>query len=140
MRRRKLLVALAGLAVTVTGGVVVLWPRGDRITRENCDRIQEGMSRAEVEAILGPPGDYLTAGPSNTTADLFDENGNVRTVRHDGTVICFWVGDRAIIYVPFDRNGKTTRSPTLWEAGTLPQPPLENLLWRLKRQWHRWFP
>jgi hypothetical protein len=54
--------ALAGLAVVVAVGVVVLWPRTEpnRITRENCYQIKEAMSRAEVEAILGPPGDYST--------------------------------------------------------------------------------
>jgi hypothetical protein len=57
MRRRRLLVVLAGLAVVVAAGVVVLWPRPDRVTRVNCDRIREGMSRAEVVGILGPPGD-----------------------------------------------------------------------------------
>ena len=59
MRRRKL-IALAGLAVLVAAGAFVLWPRPDRITRANYDRIRMGMSRAEVEAILGPPGDYTT--------------------------------------------------------------------------------
>jgi hypothetical protein len=66
MRRRTLLVALAGLAVVVGAGTVVLWPRADRITLENFDRIKKGMRRAEVEAILGPPGDYTT-GPTETT-------------------------------------------------------------------------
>jgi hypothetical protein len=48
MRRRTLLVALAGLAVVVAVGAIVLWPRQSlRITCENCDRIREGMSRAE---------------------------------------------------------------------------------------------
>ena len=60
MRRRKLLVALA-VGVVVAAAAVVLWPRPDRITQENCDRIEKGMSQAEVEAILGgPPGDYTT--------------------------------------------------------------------------------
>ena len=35
MRRRKLLVALAGLAVVVAAGAVVLWPHPVRATREN---------------------------------------------------------------------------------------------------------
>ena len=44
MRRRTLLVALAGLAVVVAAGVVVLWPRPapEQITRENYDRIRVG--------------------------------------------------------------------------------------------------
>jgi hypothetical protein len=54
-------VVLAGLAVVVAAGAVVLWPRlPSRITRENFDRLKKGMSRAEVEAILGPPGDCRT--------------------------------------------------------------------------------
>jgi hypothetical protein len=53
MRRRKLLGAVAGLAVLVAVGVFALWPRTERVTRENFDRIKEGMSRAEVEAIHG---------------------------------------------------------------------------------------
>jgi hypothetical protein len=59
MRRRKLLVALA-LAVAVAAAAVVLLPRPDRIAREDYDRIRPGMTRGEVEAILGPPGDYRT--------------------------------------------------------------------------------
>jgi hypothetical protein len=60
MRRRTLLVALAGLAVMVAAGVGALWPRPSRVTGENFDRIEKGMSRAEIEAVLGPPGDYRT--------------------------------------------------------------------------------
>jgi outer membrane protein assembly factor BamE (lipoprotein component of BamABCDE complex) len=55
MRMRKLLVALAGLAVVVAAGVVALWPQPLRATWENYDSIREGMTRAEVVAILGPP-------------------------------------------------------------------------------------
>jgi hypothetical protein len=69
LRRRQLLVALAVLAVLVAVGLFVLWPRLDRITDENFNRIQEGMSRAEVEAILGPPGDCRAA-PTTYDPDL----------------------------------------------------------------------
>jgi hypothetical protein len=74
MRRRTLFAALAGLAVVIAVGTVVLWPRLEppsRITQENCDQIREEMHQAEVEAILGPPGDYTTAGPSNTFFDTY---------------------------------------------------------------------
>jgi hypothetical protein len=62
MRRRTLLVALAGLAVVGAVGAVVLWLPEDRITESNVDRVRRGMSQAEVKVILGPPGDY-TSGP-----------------------------------------------------------------------------
>jgi hypothetical protein len=87
MRRRTLLVALAGLPVVVAAGAVVLWPRTpSRITLENCNRIREGMSRAEVEAILGPPGDYRT-GPGETGHGMGTEN-------------MFWTPDRGPSVAP----------------------------------------
>jgi hypothetical protein len=46
-----LMVVLGGLAV----GLVFL--PGGRVTRENCERIKEGMTEAEVRAILGKPWD-----------------------------------------------------------------------------------
>ena len=62
MRRRKLLVALAvGVVVLVGVAALVAWPWGERITPDNINRIMAGMSRAEVEAILGPPGDFRQA-------------------------------------------------------------------------------
>jgi hypothetical protein len=54
MRKRTLLVMLAGLAVVVAAGAVVLWPR-PAVTRRNYNRITDGMSRVQVEVILGEP-------------------------------------------------------------------------------------
>src|SRR5262249_12806073 len=47
-------------AVLLAGVALVAWPRPGRITRVAFDRIRPGMSRAEVEALLGSPGDYRT--------------------------------------------------------------------------------
>jgi outer membrane protein assembly factor BamE (lipoprotein component of BamABCDE complex) len=135
MRRRKLLLVLAGLAVAVAAGVVVLWPRPERITREDYDRIRPGMTRAEVEAILGPPGDYRN-GP--TYPDL----PRPITLSWSGdpdSPSAYWLGDRGGIYVyrgDPDRVGEAS----FVEVQRVPQDPLDNLLWRAKRQWHRWFP
>jgi HAMP domain-containing protein len=61
MRRHKLWWLLA-LVVVVTGLFVVwLWlDRPCRITERTFRRLGQGMHRAEVEAILGPPGHYRT--------------------------------------------------------------------------------
>jgi hypothetical protein len=138
MRRPTLLVALAGLAVVVAVGVVVLWPRQNRITQENFDRIREGMSLAEVEAILGPPGDYRT-GPT-----AYEEVGP--TEEYDPTRMEWWT-DTLLIDIDFDETGPlerggTQRAAKAWvdPCTRVPQGPLDNLLWRAKRQWHRWFP
>jgi hypothetical protein len=153
MRRRTLLVALVGLAVVVAAGVVVLWPRPpSRITRENYGLIREGMTRAEVEAILGPPGDYRTRlgeselsdqswnpdladyGPKIATWLTLDDNGRPLAPVSAG----IWISDSIRIDVwTLDDSGRVmgTEAMARRSAGTL-----DNLLWRLKRQWRRWFP
>ena len=61
-RRRFLLVGAGVLALLGVAGFLVVWAvlrSGDRITEGNYERIREGMTLAEVEALLGgPPGDY----------------------------------------------------------------------------------
>ena len=139
MRRRTLLVALAGLAVVSGAGAVVLWPtQPNRITQENCDRIKEGMSRAEVETILGPPGDYRT-GPVQSVVQ-WELNG-ARTTWHDQcSNYSAWVGDTGWVRVEFNNRHGTVWASEFIESKRIAQHPLENLLWRAKRQWHRWFP
>jgi hypothetical protein len=141
MRKRKLIAAAVGLAVLVAAGAFVLWPRTDRITRENFDRIKEGMSRAEVEAILGPPGDYRT-GPvvyfTPTDRDVMDEP----SVPFEDPDSALWLGDRAGGRVGFDEAGCVT----IWDASLecrsgerVSQGPVDNLLWRAERLWRKWF-
>jgi hypothetical protein len=60
MRRQKQRWVVAGLTVALVA-VFVVWPRPERITLENVySRASSGMSRTEIEAIYGPPGDYST--------------------------------------------------------------------------------
>ncbi len=61
--RLLLSVAVAGAAVAIVlaGGAWLLWPR-TAITRENAAKLKAGMTLAEVEAILGGPGQYELAG------------------------------------------------------------------------------
>jgi hypothetical protein len=158
MRRRTLLVALVGLAVVVAVGALVMWPRANRVTRENYDRIQIGMSRGDVEAILGPPGDYRT-GPGER-GDCEVEDGTVESWMPDTGSYLYstpsnwmrmpleppenqrlwasWESDSIGISITIDDSGSVV------DRGGLPrrttQGQLDNLLWRAKRQWHRWFP
>jgi hypothetical protein len=146
MRRRTLLVVLAGLAVVIAAGAVVLWPQTEpnRITSENCDRIKEGMSRAEVETILGPPGDYRT-GPTQGVVQ-WELNGErklngERTTWHDQcSNYSAWVGDTGWVKVEFNNRDATVWASDFFESKRIAQHPLDNLIWRAKRQWHRWFP
>jgi hypothetical protein len=117
------------LAVALlTAGAFVAWPRADRITPENCDRIGEGMTVAEVEAILGPPGDYRSV-PS--FAPVF-------SVHYSETIQETWQGNEGCIQVDF-LDGRVL--PASYYAGVrLEWGPLDVLLWRAERQWRRWFP
>jgi hypothetical protein len=84
------------LAVAIIITAVVFFitsPRRPMASQADCDRIEIGMTRAEVEHVLGgPPGDYRT--------------------RDSITLICFqdwffeeWQGDGGAILVEFDGDG-----------------------------------
>ena len=128
MRRRTLLVVLAGLAVVVAAGLVVLWPCADRITVQNYNRIRVGMSRVEVECILGPPGDY-------TTHPTYGYVGSGPWEPRPGEKS--WKADEAVIEVQFDGTNKVV---DMSFSGNVARPAngSEVLLWYAKRQWRRW--
>jgi hypothetical protein len=107
---------LAVLAV-VAAGTVAAWPQPDRLTRENYDRIQVGMSRGQVEAILGSP---------NGCRERLD------------IVRLTWEGDEAGILVFLSSDQVMF---TYWSGGPcMARTRLDDLIWRAKRRWHRWFP
>jgi hypothetical protein len=146
MRKRKLLLVLAGLAVLAVGALV-LWPKpeAERIKREKFERIREGMSRADVEAILGPPGDYTSAPvrPLNDyTESAFGPPVATRPGGnwYDQGTYANWETDAATVLVHFSGVGRVDFAIYYrnWLADD--QSALAHLLWRAKRQWHRWFP
>jgi hypothetical protein len=141
MRRRKLLAALAvGLAVLAAAALWPRTPRGERVTRDNYDRLREGMSRAEVEAILGSPGDYRT-GPSTLSQEstffIIEVHGGSGEAHFSRPV--YWTTDTLEIVAYHHPDG------TLSEFGYRPlEPddsgPIDYLRWRAKRVWRQWFP
>ena len=131
MRRRTLLVALAGLAVVVAAGAVVLWPRS-RITQDDSDRIKIGMTRAEVQAILGPPGDHRTNAPP-------PRGRSGGSTRPSGTGGDRWVGDEGTLQVLFNSDDRVRGCSWFQSAGERGDGFIQVLRW-VKRQWHRWFP
>jgi hypothetical protein len=135
MRRRKLLVALAGLAVVsaVGSSLFVVGPRANRITKENFDHIRGGLSRSEVEAILGPAGDYRTGPTYPRLAVSYGSFGGNTT----GWVE--WTADGTLVEIVFDDAGRVGVHG-YEKLSRRPKRPIGDLLWRVQRQWHRWFP
>ena len=137
MRKRKLLVVLVGLVVVSAAGLIVLRPWGDRLTTANISRVRPGMTRAEVETILGgPPGDYATV----RTVSANRPYENVVNLAGGSTVRCSdWRDDYCLIRVTWDGGGAV--SGVVWEPNKASgDGPLGNLRWRFERQWRRWFP
>jgi hypothetical protein len=141
-RHKWKLLALAGLVLLAGVTALVLWPPpSSRVTRENSDRIKQGMTQAEVEAILGPPGDYTT-GPM-----LVDLGGGYEPVndaypgldRNLGSGMSVWRSDAGCVVVAYSVSGEVLFSQSV-EGKRRAQGPLDNLLWRAKRQWRKWFP
>jgi hypothetical protein len=130
MRRRTVVVVLAGLAVVVTVGAWLLWPQPDRITKGNVNRIGKGMSRAQVEAILGSPGDYA-GGPTRTVPWNPVVNSQEDLVE--------WWTDTGRATVAFDRQSQVVVWVVYFPCSRIPQGALENLMWRIERLQYNWY-
>jgi hypothetical protein len=140
MRRRLLIVVLAELALVLAAAVAtIIGPRADRVTEANFQRVQEGMSRAEVEAILGPADDYTT-GPTILTKDGFDKVFFMIDERNKSVLlpVTYWFGDSAVICVVFN-TANTVDAKSLDGNSRRSQSILDDFRWRAKRQWRRWF-
>jgi hypothetical protein len=95
------------------------------------------MTAAEAEAILGPQGDHTTGpirlGDSqiiDTTSPEIDRpapDSPVNWAADDGCAFVFLDARGQVDFMEFD---PCTRAP---------QGTLDNLIWRTKRRWRRWF-
>jgi hypothetical protein len=115
---------------------------------EHFEQIRDGMTRDEVYAVVGPPGDY-SSGPLMNMASIFACNASPRdaedflppsteTVTGEIVKRVEWRTDNAIASVFFRPTGEV-RDKYLSTVSRIGQTPVENLLWRAKRQWRRWF-
>jgi hypothetical protein len=94
MLTRKRFLLVATLLVAGGGAVVLLLPlRPPRVTCENFERIRKGMTRANVVAVLGEPGDYTTRPVEYVPAPI----------GLCAPVPVFWMSDELSIRVWFDR-------------------------------------
>jgi hypothetical protein len=101
-RRRLFLLALPVALVLLGVGTFVLWPR-TAITRENAERIQVGMTLAEVEEMLGGPArDEMSPGSAAMFGDL-DPSEQGLSQESD------WMSDDIALRIAFDAGRVTSR-------------------------------
>lgn len=145
--RRKLRWGLAALAIVllvVFGFALARQPDPPRsvtsISRAAFHCVKEGMTIAEVTAILGPPGDYRTTETEIDVTAPYTVGDMFVTLRpYSVGRTLFWISDTATVIVGLDQAGKA-------EMGTFnPNRPSKEsassrLLKRAKRQWQQWFP
>jgi hypothetical protein len=136
MRKNRLRWWLAGLCALLAVAVVVLALQPSRITKANFMRLGAGMTTGDVKSLLGPPGDYTSAPVAVATDQLAWPQWNFDSIAYP---VSTWIDDEAEISVIFDDSGAILnaryRAVYKWS-----QNPLDNLLWRAKRQWHHVFP
>jgi hypothetical protein len=123
---RKLLIGLLAAALVLFGALLPLvLPRHCPVNRTACERIKEGMTQTEVEAILGgPPGDYTTRPTIRKVGSLTPPRGaHSRSVKwwgDEGDALV-WFGDGVVIGTIFR------------EAEVTPVSLGEMLFWRLDK-------
>jgi hypothetical protein len=144
MRRRKLLVALAGLAVVVAACAIVLRPFSPplpvtSIPKAAFTRVKIGMTTAEVATILGPPGDKSTMETEQVPIDHMNSDEFFVVPDSVPSSVLSWRSDTAVVFVRFDKLGNACSGIySRWRPST--ESTLQKLLKRAKRLWHRWFP
>jgi hypothetical protein len=130
-------VVLAGLAVLAAGALFLRVRLLDgRITPANFERIHRGMTRAEVEAILGPPGDF-TAKVSFVyypPTDRFTLPGPPKRAYQE------WITDAHGLMVGFDSASGLVEEICYLEVHPAQQSVFERLLWPIQRVCRRWLP
>lgn len=123
MTKRKALIVGFVMATVVCAVPGVAYLFRDPINRSSCDKIQKGMTEAEVTWILGRPGDEILL----CSALWMERNSEgVEREKTRNKTIRIWNGPAGSIIVGFDKTG-VVEFATFAESG--------NSVWRRVRRW-----
>jgi hypothetical protein len=144
---RRWTVLLALLVVLVLAVGLVFLP-GNRVTKENCERIKPGMTEAEVRAILGKPYGNSLLDPDLPSFpevwDLFVElevarDQSRKEVPHElWSRVDGWIGSKLIVFVCFDADSQVTYPGVLISDFDPPRTSLPARVWRRLRERYGW--
>ena len=128
MNKRRLLtlMTIGVLALLACAALLFLLPKPIDVTEASCGRIQPGMTRTEVEAILGgPPGDYET-GKRGIVLDRYGNGVLMEEGRMEE-----WGGDEGFLQIGFDENDSVlwTRFVSAGRRRTFIERWLRRSLW-----------
>jgi hypothetical protein len=144
-RRRLLLFVPVAVAAVLALGAWVFWPC-TAITRENAAKITEGMTVAEVEALLGGPARDETTGPVVLERDgdpddvqqraAIYEHLLVESLRNQAAGVRFpqaveWHSNNVSILVHFNREGCVT------DCNSMPRRRANESSLAMLRRWLR---
>jgi hypothetical protein len=116
-------VVAVGLALTGALMPLALPRPPSRVTWANFERVKVGMSREEVEALLGPPGDYRTAPTAVLQlGPLYSPEGKVER----------WKGDEGWVEVGVDEHAVVT-GKKFQATGKAELSAWGRVKWRLRR-------
>jgi hypothetical protein len=127
-------------ALILAGGVILLGssPPPVRVTKATYDRIKDGMSPDEVNTIIGvAPGDYRTGPPiyhydnRDCSEGFFLEETAVHWLTDEGQL--------TVNFGDFDGPGGVS-GKAYWSTTRKRLGMIDDLIWRLKQKWYRWFP
>jgi hypothetical protein len=125
MAKRKWLIVGIALAAVACAVPVVAFLFRDPVNQSACERIQEGMTEAEVIRILGRPGESVSH--EHQTAVEQTSDGNLHAiVRRVETRI--WNGPAGSIQVDFKESG-TVQAARFDENGNSVWPKVRRTLW-----------
>ena len=124
---RKSMIACVAVVLVLAGGLIaLLGPRHCPVNRAAFGRIEEGMTRAEVHAILGgPPGDYRTGPPPPPPLLVSNDRSG------PPTLIAVWEGDEGKLTLDFDPTEEKVMFMCFGDAEPYRPGPVELARWRL---------
>jgi hypothetical protein len=123
MKRRYLLLLIP---VVLAAVLYCCWPSYPPISSKNAARIRTGMTRVEVEAILGPPREEMSQGQG-----VHIHFAHVEFAHNPTVTELTWTSDEAYVWLGLDKQGVVLwkyavpvrgDSETRWQA----------FLWRVK--------